>query len=389
MITLMKELYDVLILGAGASGLMCAAEICRATSLHVAIVEGNAKPAAKLKISGGGKCNITNVNVDALHFLGDERIVKHALDVFGKEELLDYFEKRGLKTVIRKRRYHFCPKSSDEVINILLQECKKADIFYGEAIVEVKKAKDAFAVKSKKRTYKAKKVVVATGAKSFPQLGATDIGLEIADSFGLEIEPFAPALAGLTLQPSQFWMKELTGISFYVRIAVDGKTVEEDMLFAHKGISGPSVLSASLYWKKGEVEINFLPDERTEALCKSSKKHISSAIPLPKRFVKAFLNHVGLSDKPCNKLSREEQQLLGTIHAYRFAPAGTFGFSKAEVCRGGVKTDTLDSKSMQSNLMKGLYFIGEVVDVTGELGGYNIQWAFSSAVVCAQHITKS
>jgi hypothetical protein len=166
---------------------------------------------------------------------------------------------------------------------------------------------------------------------------------------------------------------------------VAGKTLDEDLLFAHKGISGLVVLSASLYWFKGEIVIDFLPDFDLGRL-KNEKKSISTAIPLPKRFMKAFLEAVGLEDKACNRLNPEEFDALLSIRHYAMAPSGTFGLSKAEVCRGGVASTELDPNTMESIKTKGLYFIGETVDVTGELGGYNFQWAFSSAVVCAKSL---
>jgi len=239
-----------------------------------------------------------------------------------------------------------------------------------------------FIVTTEKEKFQAVKVVVATGGSSYKELGATDIGLKIAQSYSLKTVPFAPALVGLTLQPREFWMKELSGVSFPARIHVAGKTLEEDLLFAHKGISGLVVLSASLYWHRGEIVIDFCPDFDLDTLLKE-KKLISTALPLPKRFMKSFLEAIGLEDKPCNRLSPQEREKLSFIRNYSMAPSGTFGLSKAEACRGGVACEEIDRLSMQSRRVRGLYFIGETVDVTGELGGYNFQWAFSSAVVCS------
>jgi hypothetical protein len=242
-----------------------------------------------------------------------------------------------------------------------------------------------FVVTTDKGNFSAKKVVVASGGASYKELGASDIGLKIAQNYEIKTLPFLPALVGLTLQPKEFWMKELSGISFPARIYVAGKTLDEDLLFAHKGISGPVVLSASLYWHRGEISINFCPNLELEKLFKE-KKLLSSALPLPKRFTKAFLEAIGLEDKPCNRLNGCEREKLSQLQAYTMAPSGTFGFSKAEVCRGGVAHEEIDAKTMESKKVQGLYFIGETVDVTGELGGYNFQWAFSSAVVCARAI---
>lgn len=373
--------FDVVILGAGASGLMCAAQLAKKTSLKIAVIEGNSKPALKLKASGGGKCNLTNVEVDATHFLGEESLVSHALSVFSKEALLDYFHNGGLRPVIRKERYYFCPKSSDEVISILVGRSRGCEMFMGHKILSVE-GTAPFTVTTDKGKFSAEKVVVATGGASYKELGASDIGLQIAQDYGHTIVPFAPALVGLTLQPKEFWMKELSGISFPARIRVGEKVLEEDLLFAHKGISGPVVLSASLYWHKGEIAIDFCPDLMLDKLTQE-KKLLSTALPLPKRFSKAFLESIALEDKPCNRLNSLEHEKLALIQNYKMAPSGTFGLSKAEVCRGGVAASQIDPFTMESTKTKGLYFIGETVDVTGELGGYNFQWAFSSAVVAS------
>lgn len=378
--------YDVIILGGGASGLMCAAQLREHTSLSIAVIEGNSRPALKLKASGGGKCNLTNVEVDASHFLGDESLVSHALSVFSKEALLEYFHKGGLRPVIRKERYYFCPKSSDEVISILLGRARGTDMLLNHKILSVE-GENPFTVVTDKGKFQTERVVIATGGTSYKELGASDIGLKIAQNYGLKTVPFTPALVGLTLQPKEFWMKELSGVSFPARIHVAGKTLDEDFLFAHKGISGLVVLSASLYWHRGEIVIDFLPDFDLGKI-NNEKKLLSTALPLPKRFIKAFLDAVGVEDKPCNRLTDQERSKLALIRNYAMAPSGTFGFSKAEACRGGIACEEIDPQSMQTKKVKGLYCIGETVDVTGELGGYNFQWAFSSAVVCSNAIIK-
>lgn len=376
--------YNVTILGGGASGLMCAAQLRQNSSLSIAIIEGNNRPALKLKASGGGKCNLTNVEVDESHFLGSETLVKQALKTFGQKALLDYFHQGGLRPVIRKERYYFCPKSSDEVISILMGRSSGCELVLGHKILSVE-GETPFVITTDKGKFSADQVVIATGGASYKELGATDIGLKIAQHYGIKTVPFAPALVGLTLQPKEFWMKELSGISFPARIHVAGKTLDEDLLFAHKGISGLVVLSASLYWHKGEIVIDFLPDFDLKKIQKE-KKLLSTALPLPKRFIKAFLDAVVLEDKPCNRLQDDEWEKLLSIRHYTMAPSGTFGLSKAEACRGGVACEEIDAQTMESTKVRGLYFIGETVDVTGELGGYNFQWAFSSAVVAANAI---
>ncbi|MEN4046171.1 aminoacetone oxidase family FAD-binding enzyme [Sulfurimonas sp. NWX367] len=376
--------YDVIILGAGASGLMCAGSLSK--KMSIAIIEGNEKAAKKLKISGGGKCNITNVSVQINNFDGEERLLSAAFKRFTKDDLLDFLDRNRVALELRKGRYYFCKNSSDDIINVLKKNAKNSEIILNNKVLHVSKSEDFFTVTTDKNKYTAKKVVVATGGKSFQTLGASDAGLQIAKSFGIGVKEFTPALVGLTLQKEQFWMKELSGLSCYVHVKVADKMLKEEMLFAHKGISGPAILSASLYWKKGEISIDFLPNKNILDLVQKSKKLVSSLIPLPKRLAKALLSAIDFKDKECTKLSKHDKEALKTLHNYTFAPAGNFGFSKAEVSRGGVLADELTYNGLESKKVKGLYFIGEVVDVTGELGGYNFQWAFSSAYSCAKFI---
>jgi len=380
--------YDVLILGAGASGLMCAGNLPK--KMRVGIIENNAQVARKLKISGGGKCNITNVEVTSSHYDGDEKLLEYVLKRFSKERLLEFLERSRVDLELRKGRYYFCKKSSEDIISVLLQNAKGSEIFCNEKILGVSKTENGFEVVSNKCVRMAKKVVVATGGESFKNIGASAVGLDIAEHFSLAYKKFQPALVGLTLQKEQFWMKELSGLSCYVHIKVGEKRVEEEMLFAHKGISGPAVLSASLYWIKGEISIDFLPNKSIENILKSSsKKLLSSLLPLPKRLSKALLSALEVKDKPAGKLTKEDMENLQKIHHYSFSPAGNFGFSKAEVSRGGLLCDELEYATMETKKVKGLYFIGEVVDVTGELGGYNFQWAFASAYVAAEALKKA
>jgi len=381
---LVKKIYDIVVIGGGASGLMFCSMLPK--SLDVAIVELNQKEAKKLKISGGGKCNITNVDMSELYFDADPNLIEYALSIFSKEMLLEFLEQNGITPVIRKNRYYFCKDSSDEIIDILKSKTKHIERFLNTTVTGVKKDSNIFEIFTNKDKFLAKKVVVASGSKSFAQVGVSDIGLEIAKSFNIEVEEFSPALVGLTLQKEQFWMKELSGLSCSVEIEVENRILKEDMLFTHKGISGPAVLSTSLYWKKGDISINFLPNLDVLEVIKNSQKLISSTLPLPKRLSKALLKALDIKDQICLQIDKKTEDKLLKIHSYRFSPAGNFGFSKAEVCRGGVLAKELDIYSLEAKKVKDLYFIGEVVDVTGELGGYNIQWAFSSAVVCASSI---
>jgi len=378
------KILDVIILGAGASGLMCGANISKKKS--VLIVDVNEKIAKKLKISGGGKCNITNVSVETDNFDGDLELVKSVLKKFSKDNLLDFLDRNRVSLELRKGRYYFCQQSSDEIIDVLKNATQKHEFALNEEIISLTKEEDIFTLNTKTASYRAKSVVVATGGKSFVNLGASEIGLDIAKSFDIEVKEFTPALVGLTVQKEQFWMKELSGLSCHVEIKVAKRVINEEMLFAHKGISGPAILSASLYWRKGNMNINFLPNVNILQKVEGNKKLVSSVIALPKRLSKELLKAVGVTDKECKKLSSEDKKKLSLLHSYSFAPAGNFGFTKAEVSRGGVISNELSFTSLESKKVKGLYFIGEVVDITGELGGYNFQWAFSSAYMCSKAI---
>ncbi len=351
---------------------------------NILLIEGNPKAAMKVKISGGGRCNITNSFVTADNYLGDKPLVSKLLEGFDQHAVMEYFHHFGLQTVNEKNHQFFCKHSSQDLIDILLAQTTHAKLHKNEQIIKVSKEGDTFSVVTNAGHYHAKHVVVATGGASFPKIGATDIGLKIAMSFDMPVREFEPVLVGLTVQKEQFWMKELSGISCKAKITVGKKSFTDQLLFAHKGISGPAVLSASLYWKKGSVVIDFLPDMKLKQVLKDSKKLLSTQLPLSKRLSQLLLKALGVEDKCVNRLSSEDKDKLSYLKSYQFSPAGTFGMSKAEATRGGVMTDALD-EDLQSQKVKGLYFVGEVVDVTGELGGYNFQWAFASAT----HVAKA
>jgi len=379
---------SIVIIGGGASALMLASLLPKN---RVTIVESNAKLGAKILVSGGGKCNITNSNMGEAYFLSNSddkptlSFVTDALKSFTEKNLLQWLERQKLVPMIRKDGQYFCQNSAKELLDIFLKECKRQKVLLNENVIEVSKKEELFYVKTNKQTLKSDIVVVASGGLSFPKLGASSIGYDIAKSFGHTIVNTAPGLVGFTVQKEQFFFKELSGTSTEVEIHVDDKLCKGALLFAHKGISGPSVLDASLYWKKGKIRIDFLPNFSWKSLS-SSKKQISSLLPMPKRVTKAFLIQFGIEDKVASKLTSDELKQLESLNNYIFSPAGTFGYSKAEVTKGGVSTDEIDSKNMMSLKTDGLYFVGEVLDVTGRLGGYNFQWAFSSAYVCARDI---
>ena len=376
----MKKETEILILGAGASGLMLASLLERDNYL---ILDNNPKVGSKILVSGGGKCNITNGNLKPKNYLAEQRFIRNVLKRFDNYDLLEWLGDRGLKPIVRKNHQYFCKNSAKELVSLFEKEIKSKKVLLNQKIKEVKKIDRGFEVVTSIGSIFSKKVVVATGGLSFPKLGATSIGYDIAKTFGHKVSTLSSALVGFTLQPEEFFFKELSGISTDVKITIGDRVLDGSLLFAHKGVSGPAVLNASLYWQKGKVTIDFIPSVNIEAI-KSSKKNISRILGLPNRVAKAFLEKLEVGDRASNKLSVEDWKKIKRLKSYSFAPAGTFGFSKAEVTKGGVVLDEVDSSNMMSKKIDNLYFIGEVLDVTGELGGYNFQWAFSSAYVCAK-----
>jgi len=372
----------VVIIGAGASGLMLGALLPKNRAF---IIESNSKVGAKIAVSGGGKCNITNHIMEVEQFLGEERFIAPVLKRFNQHALLKWLERGNLEPVLRKKSQYFCKESAKELVSLLLKQNQKQTICLNETLLDVTKKEGLFHIQTTKKSYRAEVLVVASGGLSYPKLGASDIGFKIATSFGHEVKRPAPALVGFTVQKEQFFFKSLAGLSTEVKMRVGEKRCEGSLLFAHKGISGPAVLDASLYWEKGAITVDFLPSFSWERI-EGSRKNISSILPMPKRLIKEFLIQLGLFDKPYCTLTLQEKGKLQTLSSYHFAPAGTFGYTKAEVTKGGVETSLIDNNTMMSQKVEGLYFIGEVIDVTGRLGGYNFQWAFSSAYSCARGI---
>jgi predicted Rossmann fold flavoprotein len=347
-------MYDITIIGAGASGLFAASILQKQKNLKICIIDKNQKIGAKIKVSGGGKCNITNKYLSQKFYLGDQTLIANSFQEFDNNALLKFLKINNLHPILNEKIVkgtYFC-HSSDEVISLFSKLTKGCDFLLENEVLDVDYINEEYFITTNKKKIKSKKLIVSTGGLSYPMLGATDIGYKIAEKFGHKIITPNPALVGFTVQKEQFWFKELSGLSMDVRVKVADKTLEGSLLFTHKGCSGPVILSTSLYWKKGQISIDFAPTKESY---------------LPKRFKQAI------------------KDLNIDIHNYTFAPAGNFGYTKAEVTKGGVCTDEISS-SFESKLQKNLFFIGEVLDVTGELGGYNFQWAFSSSYVCSDRL---
>ncbi len=354
----------------------------------VCLIEANEKIGQKIKVSGGAKCNITNEKVSSSNYLGDKEFIEDILKEFSNKELLNFLNKNRLFPKVNPKIVkgtYFC-QSSQEVIDMFSSLTTHVKKYLKTKVLDINFEKNFF-IKTNKNIIEAKKVIIASGGLSFESLGASSIAFDIAQKFGHNIIKTSPALVGFTVQKEQFWFKNLSGISAKVEIKIDKKSFYGSLLFAHKGCSGPVILNSSLYWQKGKILIDFLPDEKIEKFLKGNKK-ISTAFPLAKRFMTEFLNSIDIEDKAVSQLTKEEKNKLSILKNYEFCPAGTFGYSKAEVTKGGICTQEINHKTFESLKQKNLYFIGECLDITGELGGYNFQMVFSQAVKCANSLNN-
>ncbi len=352
----------------------------------ICMIEANSKIGEKIKISGGGKCNITNEFVSEKNYLGDDKLLKEVFTTFSKDDLLRFLNQNQVFTKLDPRLTkgtYFC-KSSQEVIQMFSSLTKNIKKYLNTKVLDVDFDLN-FKIKTQNQVIEAKKLIIASGGLSYPKLNASSIAYDIAQKFGHSVVKCEPSLVGFTVQKEQFWFKNLSGVSVMAEVFVDGKKIEGSLLFTHRGCSGPVILTSSLYWKKGKIAVDFLPKQNIEKFLKGNKK-ISSALPMSKRFIQEFLKSQNIEDKAVSSLNEEEIEKLKTLKYYEFSPAGNFGYTKAEVTRGGINTDEINHKSFESLKQKDLYFIGECLDVTGELGGFNFQFAFSSAVCCAKNL---
>ena len=382
----MYKLYKNIVIGGGASGLMLCANL--KNKQDTLLIEHNSKLGAKILISGGGRCNYTNAKVNAGDFLAKKSFVKEVFAQYNNIFIDNYFREKGLNRVVKNESQYFCKNGANELLDILKQEIQGVEVSLNSSVLGLKKDGNIFEVITNKGSFFAKRVIVASGGLSFSKVGASDIGYKIAKEFGHTVKSLAPALVGFTLQPKESFFKELSGVSVDVDLKVARKRFSGSLLFAHKGISGPVVLNASLFWSKGSIEVDFLPNFEIESILNSSKS-ISNLLPLPKRVALAFLDRLNIKDKSANRLTLQEIEELREIKKYTFAPAGTFGYSKAEVTKGGISLEEINSSSFESKLVDNLYFLGEVLDVTGRLGGFNFTFAFASALVCAKYLNNS
>lgn len=389
----MKNEFDVIIIGAGAAGLMTAAHATK-RGKSVLLIESNKSPGRKIIISGGGRCNFTNLEVDASFYVSQNKhFVKSALKQYTNWDFIDLVCQHDIKYHEKTLGQLFCNTSSKEILNMLLKEIgPSAEIKCDERVSEVVK-NELYEVKTNRDVYQAKSLVVASGGLSMPKMGASDIGYKIARQFGHKVIETNPALVPFTADEDlKKEFSSISGVSVLANVYSGDKSFNENILFTHRGLSGPAILKASLYWKNREkVKIDFMPMVDVQELIRGSGKKILSNIlkeHLPARFIETWVGQIPrvLNKKGSEISNKEIIELREIIHEYEFIPSGTEGYRKAEVTRGGVSTDQVSSKSMESKLSPGLFFIGEVLDITGLLGGYNFQWAWSSGHVAAQYV---
>lgn len=393
--------FDVIVIGAGAAGLMCAAT-AGFRGKKVLVLDHAKQAGKKILISGGGRCNFTNMDVEPNNYLcGNPHFVKSALSRYTQWDFLGLIGKYQVPYHERDFGQLFCDDSAKDIVKILISECNETENVQVKLRTDInavgKNSDETFTVTTNVKSYTTNSLVIATGGLSMPKLGATPFGYKIAEQFGLEVLPTRAGLVPLTLhQEQKEQLAELSGISFPVRIdSEDNTSFTADMLLTHRGLSGPAVLQISNYWLPGEkVTIDLLPTEDMEQVLEQAKQNkpdqqVKTLLSqfLPKRFIEVLIDGKQLPDKAIKQLVHKEvEQIINTMHKWQIAPNGTEGYRTAEVTLGGVDTNQLSSKTMEAKNVQGLYFIGEVMDVTGWLGGYNFQWAWASGYACGQSV---
>ena len=392
----MTQNYDVIIIGAGAAGLMCAIETGK-RGKSVLLVDHSKKIGEKIRISGGGRCNFTSLNTHPSKFISkNDKFVISAINQYSQYDFIKLVEAHNIKFHEKKLGQLFCDDSSQLIIDMLIDETKKVGInILKESIVtNIKKDENNFSVDLLNEVYTSSSLVIATGGLSIPKIGATKFGYEVAKKFDLNIIPPSAALVPLTFSDDILKMcKELTGISQDAIVSYGKTFFKEGMLFTHRGLSGPSILQISSYWKlTNEININFSPDinvyQYLEDKKKShSKQDLISIVSelVPKRLAVSISNYLNIKGNISEIPNKLLLNLANFLNSWNLRPTGTEGYRTAEVTLGGVDTSELSSKTMMSKKYPGLFFIGELVDVTGHLGGYNFQWAWSSGYVAGQY----
>jgi predicted Rossmann fold flavoprotein len=395
-VIMIKEKYDVIIVGAGAAGMMSAIEAGK-RGRKVLLVDHSKKIGEKIRISGGGRCNFTNIHTEANKFISQNpKFVISALNQYTQNDFINLIKKHNIKFHEKKLGQLFCDESAQQIVDLLLLECENAKVVLKKEIMitDIDKKEEQYFITTNSNQYYSDSLIIATGGLSIPKIGASNFGYEVAKKFNLDIIETLPALVPLTFSEKILGIcKELTGLSVEAVVSFKKTFFEEGMLFTHRGLSGPSILQISSYWKLGDnININLTPklnifkslQEKKKLKPKQDIGVIISEI-LPKRLAQIICKENEVSGNICELSSKKLKQLSDSINAWVINPTGSEGYRTAEVTLGGINTNELSSKTMMVKKHPGLFFIGEVVDVTGHLGGYNFQWAWSSGFVAGQH----
>jgi predicted Rossmann fold flavoprotein len=388
--------YDVLILGGGAAGLMCAIEAGQ-RGRRVLLIEHNDAVGKKIRISGGGRCNFTNINAEPSRYVSaNPRFCHSALSRYTPRDFIAFVEGHGIAYHEKKLGQLFCDGSAQQIIDALVGDCAAAgvEIRLGCTVCEVRKS-DGFVVATEQGEFSAPALVVATGGLSISKLGATDLAYRTARQFDVPLVPCAPGLVPFTLPESDLGaLAQLSGVAFDARVTCGKAGFDEAVLITHRGLSGPAILQISSFWEAGAaIQLDLFPDVRLEELLLETKRRVPITQPgaflrerLSARFAKLLCEQHGWN-RPFGEMSDKGLRAMATaLQQWRITPSGTEGYAKAEVTRGGVDTRALSPKTMEVRETPGLYFIGESMDVTGWLGGYNFQWAWASAAAAGRAV---
>lgn len=378
--------YDVIIIGGGAGGLKAASELFQRKKSVMIIDMGN-KPARKVTISGGGKCNFTNMMADYTHYFGkNPRFVMSALAQFSPKDVLDWVKKHKIKYYEKEPGRFFCTNGANDIVNALIADIGSTEVKYNTNVVDVVKDNDIFRIKTNIGDFQSKSLIVATGGVSYPNMGVSNIGHIIAKKFGHKIEPVRPTLCAMK---TKCFDSELAGISLSVEIKIGKHIINDDLLFTHFGIGGPAVYRASLF-DTNNFTINFAPNIDIQTLLLNAKQNkgkrsLTSIVAefLPNKLVHFICNND--KNNIANYKDSEIKEIAQRITHFEINDAKPIGMQSAEVTSGGVNVEKISSKTMESLLCPKLFFVGEVMDVTGDLGGFNLQWAFSSGFVAGKN----
>jgi hypothetical protein len=387
--------YDVIVIGAGAAGMMCAIEAGK-RGRKVLVIESNRMPGEKIRISGGGRCNFTNINAGQGKYLSaNTKFALSALSRYTPKDFIALIEQYGIAWHDKGAGQLFCDDSATQIVDLLIGELRRAGavLQLGVEIEAVRHVGDRFELDAGGGTFTAQSLVVASGGKSIPKMGATAFGYRLAEQFGVAVTETRPALVPLTFEPGFLaTYGELSGVSLPVAVSCGKARFEEDLLFTHRGLSGPAILQISSFWREGqEIVIDLLPGRDVLADLKTTRAAPGKreAVGVLSEWMPHRLAQVIAADFPGRVGEMKDAVLVGLadrLKAWRIKPTGTEGYRTAEVTLGGVDTRALDAKTLQVRTIPGLYFIGEVVDVTGWLGGYNFQWAWASGWAAGQAV---